>query len=679
MPAARRLAVAIVIALSITALARAAEVEQIQVHGIVIDPLGKPVAGAFIAVPGPVNWEKRLEGSVVASAKSGADGKFELSFTKASVSPFSTGGGSPGADGWKNSLVVASAPGFGLAWKAYDRTEADGSLQLQLVPDGVPIEGHIIDLEGEPVAGVEVRVTSLQSELSESDVKTLYAREPDRGRDFSLSHPVTAMGQSTPIVTDNDGRFVVRGLGENRRADIYLSGKSIGFARLEVVTKRMEMQVRVVEQPSGIAPKYTTYGAKFDFTAVPGRSVVGVVKDADTGAPMKGVRIQSKAFAGPFNGFDPRGLIDCISDAQGHYELHGFPKGPKNAILATPNDSQAYFMQSATVDDAPGLAPVEVSFSLHKGHWVTGRVTDKANGAPLPARLMYTTLIENEHTRALPEFSRENGGAYLQGYESRYETKSNGSYRVVAVPGQAIVSASCMLPGYRSGSGFDKIELFKQKNAFVQLYQPAPYENGTSAVITVDVPENGDVIHADLQVDPGESIDVRVVNSDGTPALGPLSVRGQDAENYGGAYFKPEASTFEARAFSPDESRDLIVIDEARKLGAVVPVKVKMQRGKPLEVMLWPLATIKGRAVNANGDPLTGSTISITGEGGRNVRSIETDADGRFEASVPIGTDYGAMVSAGPSAGAELGSELRPGPGKTIDLGDVSVATMMKQ
>ena len=37
------------------------------------------------------------------------------------------------------------------------------------------------------------------------------------------------------------------------------------------------------------------------------------------------------------------------------------------------------------------------------------------------------------------------------------------------------------------------------------------------------------------------------------------------------------------------------------------------------------------------------------------------------------------MIFTGPSAGAEIGSELKPGPGKTIDLGNVSVATMMKQ
>jgi hypothetical protein len=229
------------------------------------------------------------------------------------------------------------------------------------------------------------------------------------------------------------------------------------------------------------------------------------------------------------------------------------------------------------------------------------------------------------------------------------------------------------------GAGFDAIELFKRNDAVTQLYQPAPYKNVTSAVIEVDVPVNGDVIHADLQIDPGESIDVRVVNSDGTPALGPLNVRGQEAENYGGANFKPEAPQFKARSFSPDEVRTIIVIDEARKLGAAVPVNIKMQRGKPLEIMLWPLATIKGRAVDAKGVPLVATTIAITGEGGRDVRTIDTDADGRFEAAVPIGTKYSAMVFTGPSAGTELGSDLKPGPGKTIDLGDVNVSGMMKQ
>lgn len=52
------------------------------------------------------------------------------------------------------------------------------------------------------------------------------------------------------------------------------------------------------------------------------------------------------------------------------------------------------------------------------------------------ARLLYLPFLSNEYARALPEFE---GGHVHPRYNSRYQTAADGSYRLVGLPGRAIV------------------------------------------------------------------------------------------------------------------------------------------------------------------------------------------------------------------------------------------------
>ena len=92
------------------------------------------------------NW---IQEPPLAEARSGADGSFEVSFHK---SPFSDR-----SQSWESAVVVAAAPGFGPDWDRCGHADADagagGEVVLRLVPDDVPIEGHILDLQGRPVKG----------------------------------------------------------------------------------------------------------------------------------------------------------------------------------------------------------------------------------------------------------------------------------------------------------------------------------------------------------------------------------------------------------------------------------------------------------------------------------------------------------------------------------------------
>src|SRR5207344_1025086 len=92
----------------------------IKVSGRVVDPDGKPVAGAKFAIIADEVEER------IPEVKSGADGKFrfEMSYPKEVRNP---------------RQVVASAPGFGVDWISEPREDA----VFKLVPD-LPIKGCVI-------------------------------------------------------------------------------------------------------------------------------------------------------------------------------------------------------------------------------------------------------------------------------------------------------------------------------------------------------------------------------------------------------------------------------------------------------------------------------------------------------------------------------------------------------
>ncbi|HEV3446224.1 MAG TPA: sigma-70 family RNA polymerase sigma factor [Gemmataceae bacterium] len=655
------------------------DADVIRVHGRVLDPAGKPIAGANVTVPSPTFWETRLARQPVVSINTDNDGTFAISFRKAQVSPFSTGGGSPGADRWKYTQIIASHEGFGVAFSRWNKTDANGDVVLKLLPDDVPIDGRIVNLEGQPVAGVRVLVSSI-GPLDDKELEAAYKKDPEGyAANLMLRLPFLSIGDVTPIVTDGDGRFRIRGVGRDRKVSLFLQGETIGHASVQAATKIMAPQTRVIDQPIGTSPKFITYGARFEYAAAPGRTVQGTIKDAATGKPLARVTVQSLHFASLPQGYDPQGILKCVTDEQGRYRVAGFPKGEGNRIIAVPNDDQPYFMREAQVADEPGFAAVTLDLELHRGVWVTGKVTDKVTGQPLPARMVYTTYLDNAHTLTVPEFHRRGSTGTIDGHQSRYETRPDGSYRVVAVPGKAIVGAWCMIDGYRKGIGFDEIPVFKDKKGPIppvfQLYQQAPYRQGTNVVKEVDVPEGGQSVTCDLQIDKGETLKVTISDPDGNVARGPFQVRGHVPENYVGWYHERISQpSFDAVGFTVDEERTLFVLDEERQLGRAVLVKFASVKDRKLTIQLQPLGEVTGRLLSTLGDPLAHLSVSVTASGsGKTVRQVETDAQGRFSTTLMPGTKYYLHVDRGPYVGREISKDVTPKPGSKTSLGDIKL------
>ena len=306
-------------------------------------------------------------------------------------------------------------------------------------PADVPITGRIVDLEGRPVAGVSVKVDGVKAPKTgdlTSWIEGVKKGEPPwiayHHVDADVKIPDSLRRDAT---TDSDGRFRFDGLGRERVVDLTIKGDTVAYTSIDVVTRTTEpFPARGFPDTHGPGAQ-TVYGADFTYTANPGRPVEGVVLDAKTKQPMAGVSVQSWRFAG--SDFVDTRQLKTVSDENGRFRIVGMPKGKGNVVIAIPSDNQPYFMREASVDDPPGIGPVPVEIELHRGVMITGRITDKSTGKPVAgARLHYLPFLENTFVQALPEFDKHGN---VNGFQTRYTSGADGTYKLVGMPGRAIV------------------------------------------------------------------------------------------------------------------------------------------------------------------------------------------------------------------------------------------------
>ncbi|MEX0679502.1 MAG: hypothetical protein WD063_20680 [Pirellulales bacterium] len=642
------------------------------VRGQVVDPAGKPFVGADV-VAVRWYWQNQDPGVPLAKTTSNAAGEFEISFRK---SQFDVQANNPHQ--WRYASIAATAPGHGVGWIFYNDVEPGQRATLKLVEDQ-PITGRIVDLEGNPVAGATLHIQSIYRNDNDDLSRWIdalrggisYFGSEDFGRpDRAL--PTASFEFCKPVRTDEDGRFRVSGFGRSRYVSLNLIGPRIAVSDLRVVSAPVEPFTIDYSQHSF---KNTTpcYGANFQFSAEPSQPIEGVVRDARSKQPLPGVRVVADRLAGTnLNGVY---ATETLSDAEGRYRLDGMPKGEGNGILAIPGDDQPYFMREIEVPTAPGFEPVKFDIELHRGIWITGRLSEKDTAAPIQARMHYLPWPDNPHIKDLPEFN----DGHLQGSQMRYEAGGDGRFKLVGLPGRGLVAAVCTKKPYPPGQGVREIADLPKRDQFRKVVGVfAPTELFPTAVHEIRPAEDAAEIDVDFRLDPGARLKVRFVDPRGNP-LTNLWIRGlwprtpvYVAENAG-----PEA---EVLALRPDEKRLLLVLDKERRLGKAVEVSLADAKDGLLTITLEPCATVKARLLDQNGEPARGATVRIvpTSENDFSVDlpEVATDENGILNnAAVPSGCRYQISCSSPEIEYQTVAKDLAVAPGETVDLGEFDVTS----
>ena len=553
----------------------------IKLGGRVLDPDGRPHPGArlWLAFQGnDWTWSTRLP---QVRARAGPDGRFDLTVSDndPEVSrALRMTSGMP--DGFGAIHVVATAEGFGPSWTGLAGAKAD--VELRLAKDDLPIEGRLVNLEGRPLAGVEVR--------------TLMVEDP--------SNPEIIFGAPSgyfqAAMTDADGRFRLTGIGRGRRTVLGIAGPGIMRDGAQVVTGSF---------PKGRPPRYSAYpvyAARFEHPCKPGKSISGVVRDIDTGTPLAGIRVLSRTGVHTWG----------TTDQDGRYRIRTkkLLKQPSYQLLFRiwPRKRPAlYHLSQRSVQDRSGYEPVTADIAMVRGVVVTGRLIDKRTNRPVQAWVAYAALRDNPHWDRVPGFQSTTGGNFPM---PNHPSKADGRFRLVAPPGRGFLVAyiqyqsdryvpAGVSPEGRPGAPADALEM---------RYDTVPFELFTQnfpAVQPVDIAPGISSITYDLTFDSGLVRTGTVLDTEGRPLAGASMIGDSYRNTY--RFISLVGSDFKVYALSESLllPRTLIFRHEGKGLGKAVQVGPK-DRG-PIEARLEPTATITGRLLDDAKQPLAGVDVRV--------------------------------------------------------------------
>ncbi len=240
-------------------------------------------------------------------------------------------------------------------------------------------------------------------------------------------------------------------------------------------------------------------------------------------------------------------------------------------------------------------------------------------------------------------------------------TRPDGTFRLVGLPGRAIVGAIVQAgKPYLEGAGSEAIKGMNSSGHFETYRNPVnPSKMWPTVMKEINPPADATVAHVDLEVTTGPSVRLTAVDPEGKPIAG-LHTNGRLGRS---SHDRDEMAEPNAVVLNlmPDEERIVLLRHEGRKLGKVVTLKKGDDASGPVAVKLAPLATITGRVVDADGNPIAGARIRPDvlphGDFGLSLSPVVTDADGRFRVpDVPTGCAYGLGIE---TSAAIKGSAVR--------------------
>ncbi len=694
--------------------------ESITVSGIVRGPDGSPVADArVIAVEqfvANIAWTRTNE--ILAETTSDSDGRYSLALNPPS-NRFSNGKHFE----IQHTGILATHASFGPDEEIVSASAAD--VDLQLAAAKLPILGTVLDLEGRPIPGVRVRLVEIHrpnTDFGRADAVAKWAEAAQANPTAFESDPMAdpfadpnvaeqirfypsgkrLMGSGVlgiETTTDSGGRFRLDGVGDDCMATLRIDGPGIASSLVPVVAREMNP----VNTPE-LGPQYRTgktFGNEFTLAAEPTQVVRGIVRDRDSGDPIAGTTVSVWQLPESFMRID--GFLSVTTDANGRYELSGLPRKPAQAkrpirLAVEPPTDQPYFRSKHDVPTREGFDPIEFDIKLTRGVWATGQVTEAASGDPVPSMVSFHPYLDNPHAKDHEAF---NAGITSMGYDEMFPTDLGGNFRVPALRGTGVLRVVADNTDDYEVVAVPGTEMLQNGLAKPldtrQIYHVIMPGN---AVVDTSIKEDATQAEVSIKLNRLKSIQLRVLNPDGSEATG-FDVAGRQNSQRatltgrGVSYWQNEpskSSTIDViSGDAKDDDRPVMLLDHDRDLGAVRWLsKLKQSKQSPLDVQLQQSAKITGTILqdeNAASGPIWIATglggfdddHSMNGADSVNMRKrlrfpVQggglVKSDGSFEITVPPGGDYSAKLHS-PKRDHELFENESLGPGETLDLGTI--------
>jgi RNA polymerase sigma factor (sigma-70 family) len=551
-----------------------------EIRGRVFAPDGKPKAGAKLLLLG-------LDKKILELGVTAADGGFSVSIPKEAT----------------HSYLIAQADetGFDVLWIESSNTKEP--VELRLVKDQ-SIRGRVVNTEGKPVAGVRVTVTDINIYPNNSLDQFLafwknlqVPRNPLYGQ-YQLQD---AAGALFVTRTNADGRFVVRGLGEERFVSLRLSGAGIADTELWIATRPgfdpQPFNQAVLDNTSKdmidlFGPGRRLHAPEVTAVAEAEKIIRGRVKEAESGKGRPNVAVHLNQML--YLHFEAR------TDAEGRYEIRGARKVKSYALEVRSDPATGYMGCQVRAEDSPGNQPVAADLAVKKGVIVTGKMIDQATGNPVSGMVRIVALKDNP-------FVKEHPGIESVAWNSVRVTDGDGVFRVVSIPGPVL-----LMGGPRGTNDDFKYQRSEVDPKYRRYFRNSVSFYGLSGGISpiqgiyfkvLQIEPDTKIVEQNIVLERLSALTVQIQDDDGKP-LANACVAGLTTEGHYPTWYTESSCT----AYG-NKPRLMIFYHLKRKLAAAITLKGDEKQ--PVVVKLGPAGAFKGRLLDSDGKPLAGIRIDL--------------------------------------------------------------------
>ncbi len=635
-----------------------AETPDLTIKGTVVDAAGKPVAGAKVAVIALVEQPYRGRigergHKVLANGEADKEGCFRLDCAPATPSrgPIRQ--------------LLASAPGHGLGWLLLPRDADKAALKIALPAEQV-IRGRLLDLQGQAAAGVKLRVATVspaRNVISSSGTSfgggsfgTTSASAgvaPDATAppwyDFP-AQPAKLDAWPAAVTSDDEGRFVLHGVGKDQTATLLVTDERFAPQRLAVSTAAKD-KPEAVQRP-----------------LEPARwCLEGKVVGEDTGKPI-GQKVLLN--------FGTQGeSFQVWADEKGSFRVNCPPVG-LFTIEAFPPDGSPYLTRITYVNWPKGKTKHEIKVALPRGVLVSGKVTEVDSGKPVAGAVVtYLVSLDNPLTGYEITSWKRLPGEFVR-------TRDDGTFTATVYPDKGILMAKGPTRDY-------VLERLDRKELGLGKFGEAVYAH---AATPLDLKPGADAPPLALKLRRGVTVKGRALDPDGKPVKSAVVYHPGSLQDQGDrAYFfdhspvplAVKGGAFTLTGLDPKAETPVYVLDRQHEVGGRVVVSAKSV-GEDVTVKLQPCARAKARVVDAAGKPQAGHYLAglrlLLAPDDR-VFLMQGDVMGRWGTAGYSDKD-GRLTIPGLIPGAtyryfdgKKQREFTAEAGKTQDLGEVSPPT----
>ncbi|WP_165222468.1 M56 family metallopeptidase [Aquisphaera insulae] len=530
------------------------------IMGRVLDPDGKPVPGAKVAIIGrrqlaTLNARSEMQEALIGRTAADATGRYRFDIQRpTSISHYDV-------------AIMAVSQGYGLGWNDVARNDPAQTVDIQLRPL-VPAEGRLVDAAGKPITGIELHVTAIGM-----------IRPHGMGRDgvgFSGTAP-KELDDLWPgrVATDEAGRFRVPGIG--RDSNVWLSFRDSRFAEHNVCLEALGKD--------GQVPR--------TLTLHPGMRVSGRVTSADTGEPMRDVLVQVRAGSSHFNA----SREEVRTDAEGRYEASP-SSGSHVAATAYPPVGSPYLIFEKNVEKHDPKTSCTIDLAVPRGVLITGTITERGSGRALPGAGVY---YENGRGNVVQVQGT------IPGWMAAVSADEAGRFAIAVTPGKGHL----LFYGPTAEFVYDVVsdqELHGGKTKGRRNY--------AHAFRGYDLKPGQSPPPMDVALTPGLTIHGKVVGPDGQPV--------EKAEVISTLYISPFHTTwrgdftipvrngqFEVHGMPPDRNVKCAFLDAVHGWGATIELTPAMATAPPT-VTLKPSGSATARIIDKKGMPVEKDVARIS-------------------------------------------------------------------